>query len=190
MNIQQRGAINSSILLFESRIADLSRKICDLDELQRELHRECNSLNRERNSLKNQISPTSSLPNEILGVIFEGLAFTVSPKMPPTEIILSHVSQRFRDIATNTHLLWTQINVSNRTPFDMVNAYLQRSGLSSFNLRFVDNWRCRGAEFASLSSDVEWQTILSHNIVTQYCHICTAAVGFPHNSVDMTLWRT
>jgi F-box-like len=166
MNIQ-RGAINSSILLLESRIADLSQKICDLDELQRELHRECNSLNRERNSLKNQVTPISSLPNEILGIIFEALAFTVSPKMPPTEIILSHVSQRFRDIATNTHLLWTQINVSNCTPFDMVNAYLQRSGLSSFNLCFVDNWRCRGrAEFDSLYSDVEWQTILS------YMHRC------------------
>jgi hypothetical protein len=168
MNIQ-REAINSSILLIESRIdkakaahADLSQKICDLEELQRELHR-------ERNSLKNQITPISSLPNEILGIIFEALAFTVSPKMPPTEIILSHVSQRFRNIATNTHLLWTQINVSNCTPFDMVNAYLRRSGLSSFNLRFIINYgRCRPgrAEFDSLYSDVEWQTILS------YMHRC------------------
>jgi hypothetical protein len=171
MNIQ-RGAINNSILLIESRIdkakaahSDLSRKICDLEELQRELHR-------ERNSLKNQITPISSLPNEILSVIFEALAFTVSPKMPPTEIILSHVSQWFRNIATNTHLLWTQINVSNYTPFDMVNAYLQRSGLSFFNLRFIiNNWRRRSgradsAEFDSLYSDVEWQTILS------YMHRC------------------
>jgi hypothetical protein len=156
-------------LLIESRIdkakaahADLSRKICDLEELQRELHR-------ERNSLKNQITPISSLPNEILGVIFEALAFTVSPKMSPTEIILSHVSQRFRDIAMNTHLLWTQINVSDCTPFNMVKAYLQRSGLSSFNLRFIiNNWRYRSdtAEVDSLYSDVEWQTILS------YMHRC------------------
>jgi hypothetical protein len=56
MNIQC-GVINNSILLIESRIdkakaahADLSRKICDLEELQRELHR-------ERNSLKNMIAP-------------------------------------------------------------------------------------------------------------------------------------
>jgi F-box-like len=126
MNIQYE-TINSTISMIESRIeevkvtpADLSWKIRDLEELQRGLHR-------ERNSLKNQITFISSLPNELLGIIFEALAFKASPKSPPTEIMLSHVSQRFRNNATNTHLLWTQINISHRTPFDMVNAYLRRS---------------------------------------------------------------
>src|ERR1700733_12179888 len=117
MNIQHE-TINSTISMIENRIeeakvahADLSRKIRDLEELQRRLHR-------ERNSLTNQITLVSSLPNELLGLIFEALGFEASPKSPPTEIILSHVSQRFRNIATNTHLLWTQINISCRTPFD------------------------------------------------------------------------
>ena len=84
--------------------ADLSWKIHHLEELQRGLHRECNSL-------KNQITFISSLANKLLGVIFQALAFKASPKSPPTENILSHVSQWFRSIATNTRLLWTQINI-------------------------------------------------------------------------------
>jgi hypothetical protein len=161
MNIQHK-TIYSTILMIESRIgegkvahADLSWGIRDLEELQRGLHR-------ERNFLLNQITLISSLPNELLGVIFEALAFKASPKSPSTKIILSHISQWFHSIATNMCLLWTQINISHHIPFNMVKAYLQRSGFSPFNFHFIINnsGYCL-PEFHSLYSNVEWQTILS-----------------------------
>ena len=105
-----------------------------------------------------------SLPNELLGVIFEYGHLSSLRTRPPNEVVLSHVNQRFRDVAMNTRLLWTRIEVFVRTPFSKVIAYLQRSRTYPFDL-FLDmdtdaDWQLQPDSY--LYTSPEWETIIHY----------------------------
>lgn len=120
-------------------------------------------LENHRNSFKIQMSPISSLPNELLGTIFE-YGYLSSPSLrmrPRVEVVLSHVNQLFRDVAMNTRLLWTRIK-------GFAFAYLQRSGTYPFDLYleiemavglFSDSQLRPDSHLYTLS---EWETIISY----------------------------
>jgi hypothetical protein len=76
------------------------------------------------------ISPVDTLPNEILVLIFEE-AFKPRPKRfgCSTELRISRVSQRWRNVAIRTPFLWTRIYLSLYTWADQLECYLFRSGL-------------------------------------------------------------
>ena len=131
------------------------------------------SLETQRNSFKNQIAPISSLPNELLGAIFEyGHLSSLSLRTrtrPPIEMVLSHVNQRFRDVAMNTRLLWTRIEVFIRTHFNKVVAYFQRSRTYPFDLYLdidvddVSPWPDSQLQPDSpIYTNSEWRTIISY----------------------------
>ena len=131
-------------------------------------------MRRQRNSLKNQIVPISSLPNELLITIFEH-CYPPSPSSrtgPAIEIVLSHVNQRFRDIAMNARLLWSRIEVSFRTPFDKVIAYLQRSMNSPFDLYIDIDTNLGSRSDSQLDPDVHLYTISEWEIIMSYMARC------------------
>lgn len=185
MNIQGKSG-KGAVSVLENRIekakaahAYLSRKTRDLAKLSRNLQSECNTL-------KNQLAPVLSLPDELLGVIFEALSSDIilMSDSPPIQISLSHVSRRFRHIAMSTRRLWTRIEVSLYTPFDMIISYLQRSRSFPFDLRFdIDanqgSDSSSDSEFesdVSLYTDAEWKTIMSYMI---YCRRFSARSNDP-----------
>ena len=171
MNIQNE-TVQGTILVLGSRIEQIKTAHAYLLRKARDLEVSQKRLQNERNALKNQLSPVSSLPNELLSAVFEDLASDMSPTGPPVEIVLSHVSRRFRGIAMNTRQLWTRIRVLLHTPFDMVVAYLERSGTHPFDLHFdmdtnpnPGSGSVSDSEFDSdvlLYNNSEWKTIMSY----------------------------
>jgi hypothetical protein len=163
-------ATKNAIFTLEGRIAETTTTHAYFLRIIHGLEARLLSMRRQRNSLTNQIAPISSLPNELLIAIFEH-CYPPSPSLrtgPPIEIILSHVNQQFRGIAMNTRLFWARIEVSFRTPFDKVIAYLQRSRTSPFDLYFDIDTHLGSGSDSQLDPDVhlytisEWETIMSH----------------------------
>jgi hypothetical protein len=169
MNVQNE-TVQGTISVLGGRIEQIKTAHTYLLQKARDLEVLLQRLQNEHNALKNQLSPVSSLPNELLSAVFEALASDMSPTSPPIEIVLSHVSRRFRGIAMNTRQLWTRIRVSLHTPFDMVVAYLGRSGTHPFDLFFdidtnSDSGSVSDSDFDSdalLYNNSEWKTIMSY----------------------------
>src|SRR6266481_5601827 len=157
-------AMQNAISTLEGRIAETTTTRAYFLRITHGLEARLLSLRRQRDSLKNQIAPISSLPNELLSAIFEH-CYPPSPSLrtgPPIEIVLSHINQRFRDIAMNTRLLWARIEVSLRTPFDKAIAYLQRSMTSPFDLYIVIDTTL-GSDLQSDPYTIsEWEIIMSY----------------------------
>src|SRR5882672_1060959 len=57
--------------------------------------------------LVNEASPISSLPNEILAMIFEA-GYSSSAYELPFEILVTHITRRFRNIAIPNPQLWNR----------------------------------------------------------------------------------
>jgi hypothetical protein len=155
--------------MFDGRIAETKATHAYFLSTTRGLEGRLRSLERQRNSLKNQIATISFLPNELLGMIFEWCCLpSPSLQIGPIEIVLSHVNQRFRDVAVNTGLLWAKIEVLFRTPLDKVVAYLQRSRTCPFDFHLDidmdgDSWSdSKSVPDALLYTTAEWATIMSH----------------------------
>jgi hypothetical protein len=169
MNIQNE-TVQGTILVLGGRIEQIKTAHAYLLWKARGLGVLLQRLQNERNALTNQLSPVSSLPSELLSAVFEALASDMSPTSPPVEIVLSHVSRRFRGIAMNTRQLWTRIRVSLHTPFDMVVAYLERSGTHPFELHFdiatnPGSGSVSDSEFdldVLLYKNSQWKTIMSY----------------------------
>jgi hypothetical protein len=84
-------------------------------------------------------APIASLPNEILAEIFEAgylLPRSASPERP-YEIVVSQVTRRWRDVATRTPLLWTEVHILPMPAFDLVSLYLARSKSLPIDLRIT-----------------------------------------------------
>ena len=91
-------------------------------------------------SRSTQPYPHSPLLYRILSAIFEaGCAPPSSSSKHPFEILVSHISQRWRYVAISTPRLWTKIalNAPTSNLFDMANIYILRSKASGLNI-FVD----------------------------------------------------
>jgi hypothetical protein len=163
-------ATQHAISMLDGRIAETRATHAYFLSTTRGLEGRLRSLERQRNSLKNQIAKVSFLPDELLSMIFEHGCLP-SPSLqtgPPIEIVLSHVNQRFRDVAVNTRLLWARIEVLFRTPLDKVVTYLQRSRTCPFDFHLdidVDDGSDSDSELvldALLYTTAEWETIMSH----------------------------
>lgn len=98
----------------------------------------------ESNHIQEEFSYISSLPTELLTAIFE--AGADSSVSPPFEILVSHISKRWRHVAINMPGLWTKVIVTFRPHgFDVASLYLKRSKLSALNL-FVNLRKAYTAE--------------------------------------------
>ena len=76
----------------------------------------------------------SSLPPEILSTIFLLAKHNRrSPHQIPFEVVLSHVSGRWRDVAISIPELWKKIRIYSPRSLKWASSYLQRSG-SNFDL--------------------------------------------------------
>ncbi|KAG5652769.1 hypothetical protein H0H81_003707 [Sphagnurus paluster] len=94
--------------------------------------------------LKNRTTPIYKLPDELLSDIFQRChAIMMGSRGRPFEVLVSHVSSDWRNLALNTPLLWNMINleVHERTRgriAQRLSAYLTRSSecLLDLSLRF------------------------------------------------------
>ena len=118
-----------------------------------------------------RVDVTSGVPDEILQLIFV-TAKQISWR--PVELRVSQVSSHWRNVATHTSELWTDIEVSVFTPTGSLEAYVTRSGrrplaitidlwdstqrLESFQFCSIirsQMFRCRSLEILSNSSPLE-----------------------------------
>ncbi|KAF5321131.1 hypothetical protein D9619_001683 [Psilocybe cf. subviscida] len=87
-------------------------------------------------------SPINALPPEILSIIFF-LAYPKNqiPQRAPFEVLLSHVSKYWRNVAQGTASLWTTITIRSPHSLGWLPVYLERAGkFTSFDLT-IDVYR-------------------------------------------------
>ncbi|KAF8070737.1 hypothetical protein FPV67DRAFT_1040719 [Lyophyllum atratum] len=127
------------------------------------------------------LQSVNRLPPEILATIFTDLQpRRRSRYIIPFEVTMSHVCARWRDIALDTPLLWTMIDIYSTDSLDYVSSYLKRSQSCPSHVRF-DIWEsdrhldpAAAAAFMPLVDLViqhiaRWQTLLiftSHKSTT------------------------
>lgn len=101
------------------------------------------TLEREYALGKNRIAPVSKLPDELLIIIFleasKGRFFSRLQRddmwLPPIEIIISHVAQRWRRVALGSPMLWTHIIAAAENSHEaLFSTCLERSGQLPFHL--------------------------------------------------------
>lgn len=89
----------------------------------------------EYNALHNMTVAVSSLPNEILAIIFE-IGHSSSTYASGFELLVSHVSQHWKDVASQTPKLWTTIRrMKYQRSLEPIELYLHRSKASAIDLR-------------------------------------------------------
>ncbi|KAK1219370.1 hypothetical protein PQX77_017894 [Marasmius sp. AFHP31] len=126
-----------------------SRKSSLLNEIER-IERQIQLAQTRRATLYNDAAPISKLPHELLSFIFLMAREEYTRGSLPLQVIVSHVSSRWRAVAINTPLLWTDIRVSltlknAKKPAaldsrrDGFVTYLTRSNNRAFNLRMECN---------------------------------------------------
>ena len=103
--------------------------------------------------LANEIFPISELPHEILGAIFTS---SVSPRHAvglETEVILSHVSHYWREVALSTPHIWQNVTLSPQNPShrEMLESYLERSGALPFNLKLSTHGNMTSDAYTSIT---------------------------------------
>lgn len=81
-----------------------------------------------RSSLQSKAYPTSTLPLEVLGMIFEAGLAIKRPSRRRFEIVVSHVCRRWRSVAIRTPTLWTEIRHYSSPESNRTMVYLARSG--------------------------------------------------------------
>ena len=134
----QKDSLRRSLAFLRDRLngikdeqESLRRKVGDLESELVAIERRCHEV-------VNQIFPISELPHEILGAIFTNSA---SPNLTVAglkiEVVLSHVSRRWRDVAIRTPHIWKNVTVSPQNPShrEMLELYLERSGALPFNIK-------------------------------------------------------
>ena len=114
-------------------------KIVQVDHLHRDsgINTLSTFIQSEYKNAKAKAAVISSLPEEILAIIFETghVASSVEKTNRPFEIRVSHVSQRWRNIALQTPRIWTNIcRVSYQQCLDSITAYLERSKAVTLDL--------------------------------------------------------
>ncbi|KAF8588591.1 hypothetical protein K439DRAFT_1629595 [Ramaria rubella] len=137
------------------QIATLDQSLSQLQIVEDKLSGELSSirnqiedLRTQRAALRSRIAAIWTLPNEILGYIFEmgvveeqealmaGAADEENTDYERFQILVSHVCRTFREVAIHTHILWSQIHISDLHPprLDFVRTCIARSGSSSLDI--------------------------------------------------------
>src|ERR1700691_1056768 len=130
-----------------ARINSLHRELQELEHTRQDLQSEITNIDtlwQQKHSqwvfLVNQLSPLSTFPNEILAMIFEaGCSLPSSlDRKRPLEMIVSHVTRQFRNVAISNPRLWKRIRVTLRgrpSEKDLLSMYLTRSKMLPLDLR-------------------------------------------------------
>jgi hypothetical protein len=135
--------VRGSIEVLESRQRDLLGAIAEVKE---SLH----TSRIELASLVNDRAPVASIPNEILAMIFHaGKDPSLKGWGPPprvmgkqhNEVIVSHITKRFRTAALSAPSLWTEIYASPCRAPEELKAYLERSRACAVDIR-LDLSKC------------------------------------------------
>lgn len=131
----------------QARISTLSKRLKTIEKARKELTRQLEELELEAiakrselASLRNEGAPISSLPDEVLAIIFE-----IGQQIPrgysnykvwqPFELAITHVTRHWRFLALGTPQLWTKVMRSQfQQRFNSISAYLRRSEPLPFDL--------------------------------------------------------
>lgn len=135
----------------EKRLADIGKKVCELEEHLRELNQQRDALEDKVTGYQGMFSPARRLLPEVLQEIFiHCLPTDRNPAMSATEapLLLGRVCRQWRDVAYSTPTLWSGIHIS--IPFNSpfvrmhtcshavrakaVNAWLLRSGVCPLSI--------------------------------------------------------
>jgi hypothetical protein len=77
-----------------------------------------------------------SLPNELLAAVFsEGRNLVGLYAMRPFPVLCSHVSQKWRDVAINTAILWTSLYLHATLCDELLTMHLERNRVLPFDIR-------------------------------------------------------
>ncbi|KZP29038.1 hypothetical protein FIBSPDRAFT_927141 [Athelia psychrophila] len=122
----------SEVQQVRDRMACLSSRLRSIDSSREDLIRQLGELDTERSSARaeyrslctNDTAPVARLPNEVLAMIFEAAKHPKEHK----EVIISHVTRRWRDVALSTPRLWTNIRrIVGDKQDERLTAYFERS---------------------------------------------------------------
>jgi hypothetical protein len=104
----------------------------------------------EYSQVTNLLAPVSSIPEEVLSIIFQA-AYELSTV--PVEMIVSQVTQTWRRVALSTPRLWTKIHLlvgHSWSPVNIAEKYLSRSGALPLHLHIsIDSFGADTEIFAS-----------------------------------------
>lgn len=107
----------------------------------------------EHNKLLNSYTPICSFPPEILSLIFKAgqaqelydsffIDDSISEDVLPVlafEILMTHVSSHFREIAIGTHTLWASIHITTTRTVEELAVYMARSDECALSVRIDDS---------------------------------------------------
>ncbi|KAJ7696466.1 hypothetical protein B0H17DRAFT_1053334 [Mycena rosella] len=111
----------------------------------------------------------SAIPPELLASIFQlaqddSLEDESSEEPvvthPPVEVVASHVSIYWRNVALSTRLLWRHIDINQRETVEKLRIYLSRSGLTPLHVRLDLNLIKNPLDIAALAEKVD--LVFSH----------------------------
>lgn len=96
-------------------------------------------------------SQLNALPDELLITIFEWAAWSSTPvnewsakDVFPVEMVVSHVSRRWREVAVNTPTLWTRIQFFGSLPLSRPLNYIERSRSSLIDVSIDIGYEIEG----------------------------------------------
>lgn len=115
-----RSGLLDQISALQTRLSGLDENLQTLQHQHDTIYR---TIQAENNHAHNFRAPISSLPNEILSLIFE----QCHAGDPGVENVLCTVTRSWRDIALSTPCIWTRLTVTDETPVDKLHTHLQRS---------------------------------------------------------------
>ncbi|KAF7972549.1 hypothetical protein HWV62_17756 [Athelia sp. TMB] len=152
----------------QTRLAALAQQLreCELakqDLMSRlaELELHTKTIQLEHDSLHNARARVSCIPDDILPLIFKTAAEICPPRVH-FELVLSHTTRRWRNVALSTPVLWRNIRIVRwtQTELDRVSAYLARSGTMAIAL-FMDDKRLGSSKFQHRITADELQPVMN-----------------------------
>ena len=138
INEQRRQRVQ----VLSGRLAEIEKQTCNLLVQLEDLAAKAAAVRSEYNTLLNLDAPTSDLPDEVLALIFEIGTRSNWESARDFQVLVSHVSHRWRAIALATAQLWASIRYIGTTgsipprSTGEVLAYLSRSRLSPLDISF------------------------------------------------------
>ncbi|KAJ6500682.1 hypothetical protein C8R45DRAFT_1210414 [Mycena sanguinolenta] len=85
---------------------------------------------------KNRIAPIGSIPNELLAKIFRSGRDSNIPGGERFEILVSHITTVWREVAINTPSLWNILEIEQNRSSQMLETYLARAKACHLQVRF------------------------------------------------------
>ncbi|KAF8317978.1 hypothetical protein DL93DRAFT_2076529 [Clavulina sp. PMI_390] len=158
-----------------SALADVNSALSDLHLLEEQLAHLRTRLTLHKARISEALVPISSLPNELFIRIFELVSNSAESQTP---VALSHVCQRWREIALNLSCLWSKLILNGPQDAKCLQLFAQRSCHRRLHLAFprvastnsVKDWPqdsvIVGIEEATQIKDIVFEAPGSHKALT------------------------